>query len=134
MGTLSKVGNFSAGAGEFLTAGLTSWINKKTGAAAVVNTNSRAYRAGWWTGAGLTVATSAVSSVTAQAVNGGREGIIYGRGGLPGLGRGGKALLNSGWLRFGWGWKGTALEGYDVIRIGISEGEGWWHSWTVWRP
>ena len=125
-GAISWAGNFSAGAGEFLSAGLTSWVNRKTGAASVVDTNSGAYRAGFWTGAGLTVATSAVGSVTAQAVNGGREGIIYGRGS--------NALLNSGKLRFGWGWKGTATEGYDIIRVGIGESKAWWHSWTIWRP
>jgi RHS repeat-associated protein len=116
-GALSWAANFSAGAGEFLTAGLTSWINRKTGAASVVNTNSGAYRAGWWTGLGLTVATSAASSVTAQAVNGGKQGIIYGRGGLPGLSRGGEALLNSGKVRFGWYWTGTR----DAVGLRIGE-------------
>lgn len=53
MGRLSTAANFSAGAGDFLTAGITSWINRKTGAAAVINRNSGAYTAGVATGAGL---------------------------------------------------------------------------------
>jgi len=121
--------NFSAGAGEFLTAGITSWINRKTGAASVINTNSGAYKAGWWTGAGLTVATTAAGSVTAQAVNGVKEGIIYGRGA--------NALLNSGKVRFGWYWTGTR----DAVGLRIGEAAragraGTWIHWHIpfWHP
>jgi hypothetical protein len=125
MGRLSWAANYTAGAGEFLTAGITSWINGKTGAASVINTNSGAYRAGFWTGVGLTAAETGAGTFAAQAVNSGRTGMIYGRGG--------NALLNSGRFRFGWGWKGSATAGYDVIRIGIGESKAWYHSWTIWE-
>jgi hypothetical protein len=132
MGTLSKVGNFSAGAGEFLSAGLTSWINRKTGAASVVNTSSGAYRAGWWTGAGLTVATSAAGVVTSQAVNGGKYGIIYGRNRMlynslldSPMGPKALSLANSGFVRFGWYWEETV----DAVGLRI----GSLHL-PFWRP
>ena len=81
--------------------------------------------------AGLTAATAVGGAVTAQAVNGSREGIVYGRGGLRGLSRGGEALLNSGKVRFGWYWTGTR----DAVGLRIGEVGDWiyWHI-PFWHP
>jgi hypothetical protein len=57
---LTGVSNFSAGAGDFLTVGLTTRFNKWTGAQSVVDTNSDAYTAGTVTGIGITAAGGAL--------------------------------------------------------------------------
>jgi hypothetical protein len=40
---LKGAADFSAGAGDKLTLGLTTWINKQTGAASVISTDSMSY-------------------------------------------------------------------------------------------
>jgi RHS repeat-associated protein len=53
------------------------------------------------------------------------------------LGRGGRGLLNSNdFLRFGWGWQGSARAGRDVIRVAIGSKRlpRHWHmeTWPLW--
>ncbi len=45
----------------------------------------------------------------------GRGGILFGRGGSFGA----KGILNRGYVRLGWGWKGSQAAGQDVFRMGI---------------
>jgi hypothetical protein len=118
---LKTTSDFSAGAGDFLSGGLTTKINNATGASSVVDTNSGSYKAGVITGVGLTVATSAAGAVTSQAVGAGKYGMVYGRGG--------NALLNSGKVRFGWYWTGAR----DAVGLRIGEGLNTLHI-PFWHP
>jgi RHS repeat-associated protein len=64
---LSGLSNFSAGAGDFLSFGLTTRFNTWTGAQSVVDTNSGAYTAGVVTGIGVTAAGGALAAGKAFA-------------------------------------------------------------------
>jgi len=110
--TLSNVGNFSAGAGDFLSFGLTKKINQMDGGSAFINSNSGAYTAGKVTGIGIGVADIAATGLTAAAVREGKYGAMFGRGGRTGGG-----LMNVGKVRFGWYWTGTR----DAIGLRILE-------------
>jgi hypothetical protein len=110
--TLSNVGNFSAGAGDFLSFGLTKKINQMDGGSAFINSNSGAHTAGKVTGIGIGVADIAATGLTAAAVREGKYGAMFGRGGRTGGG-----LMNVGKVRFGWYWTGTR----DAIGLRILE-------------
>jgi RHS repeat-associated protein len=129
--TLEKVSTFSNGAADWLTFGLTKWVNKKNGGSAFIDYKSRTYKAGEATGAAIGVADVAAGGLTAGALaEGGGKGGIFGRGGKAAGG-----LLNRGLVRFGWGWEGSATAGRDVIRIGIGDSKSLIHIHIpVWYP
>jgi hypothetical protein len=64
---LNTASNFSAGAGDFLSFGLTTRFNQWTGAQSVVDTNGNAYAAGVVTGVGVTAAGGALGAGKALA-------------------------------------------------------------------
>jgi RHS repeat-associated protein len=125
---LKAVGTFSSGAADFLTLNRTKRLNQWDGGAAAVDYNSRIYTAGKVTGVGLTIATAVAGGATAAAVADGKNGAYFGRGTA--------SVFNSGKVRFGWGWKGTAATGRDVIRLGIGSARGtsWWSHIIFWYP
>ena len=53
---------------------------------------------------------------TAAALAGGKSGALFGRGA--------NAFFNSGSIRFGWGWSGTAIGGRNIIRLAIGHRPG----------
>jgi len=130
--TLQSVGTFSSGAADFMTFGVTKKINQWDGGAVSIDYKSGTYTAGKVTGIGLTVLSTVAGGLTAGALREGKiVGGIFGRGGPI---RGG--LLNRGVVRFGWGWKGSATAGRDVIRLGIgaARGTNWWSHIPIWYP
>ncbi len=78
---------------------VTKKINQADGGAAFINYNSKTYTAGQVTGGALAFADVAATGFTVAAARGGKYGSVFGRGG--------KALLNTGPVRFGWYWTGT---------------------------
>jgi hypothetical protein len=128
---LYYTGTFASGASDFMTLGLTKYINKVDGGASSIGYDSGTYTAGKVTGIGLTVATTAAGGLTRGALSEGKVvGGLFGRGGAI---RGG--VFNRGFIRFGWSWEGSAQGGRDVIRIGIGEAGSWIHLHIpVWYP
>ncbi|MGO9241248.1 MAG: RHS repeat-associated core domain-containing protein [Bryobacteraceae bacterium] len=60
--TISGVSDFSAGAGDWLSVGVTTLINRWTGGQSGVNTKSNAYMAGVATGVGVSTAGTALAA------------------------------------------------------------------------
>ncbi len=128
--------NFSAGMGDALTGrmipgvstSVTEYVRNQMGTDSVVAKSSLTYRGGDLTGGtvGWTLAGSA--SATAAAIANGKYGALFGRGG--------KALVNQGLVRFGWYWEGPAATGRDVVglRIGSARGTSWWSHIPFWYP
>jgi RHS repeat-associated protein len=110
-------GNFSSGFLDWWTLGFGSRL---LGTRDVVDTESGLYTAGEVTGAAFTAAIGA----TAAAVQGGKYGSLFGRGGRVAGGR-----FNRGIIRFGWYWTGTR----NAIGLRIGEGAGTWHI-PFWDP
>ncbi len=128
-GTLAWASNYSAGAGDFLSFGLTiparkaiSWLNGN-GYGDAANYQSGAYITGAVTGAAIQTAFGA----TGGAIANGKNGALFGRGG---------AFFNRGPIRFGWSWEGSAKAGRDVIRLGIgaARGTSWWSHIPFYYP
>ena len=126
--TLTIFSNFSAGAADFLTLGLTKRINQWDGGATTINYNGGTYNAGKVVGAGLTIALAVGGGATVAAIADGKNGAYFGRGTAT--------LFNSGKVRFGWNWVGPARGGRDVIRLGIgpARGTSWWSHIIFWYP
>jgi RHS repeat-associated protein len=72
--------------------------------------------------AGLGPASSGVRALLA-ARWAGRAASLFGRGGQYGT----KGLLNSRFVRVGWGWRGTARVGQNVFRIAAGNPGSWFH-------
>jgi hypothetical protein len=128
---IDHIGTFAAGAGDFLSFGLTKKINDADGGSAFIDYGSKTYTAGKVTGIGITATGAVAGGLTAGALREGKVvGGVFGRGGAV---RGG--LLNRSFIRFGWSWEGSAQAGRDVIRIGIGEADSWIHIHIpVWYP
>lgn len=108
--SLSTTGTFSAGAGDFLSFGLTKRFNDWTGGSAFINYNSGVYKGGKGVGIGLTVVDIVATGFTVAAVRGGKSALAPTAGVLgKSFGRGGKIAgsgfrFNQGVVRFGWYW------------------------------
>jgi RHS repeat-associated protein len=129
---IDHIGTFAAGAGDFLSFGITKKINDADGGSDFIDYGSKTYTAGKVTGIGITVTGAVAGGLTAGALKEGKGiGGIFGKGGAA---RGG--LLNSNkFVRFGWSWEGSAQAGRNVIRIGIGEAGSWIHIHIpVWYP
>jgi hypothetical protein len=120
-----------AGAGDFLSFGVTKKINDLDGGSSFIDYKSKTYTGGKLTGVGLTAATLVGGTATAAALREGKVfGGVFGRGGAAGGG-----VLNRGFIRFGWSWDASGQTGRDVIRIGIGDTKSWIHLHIpVWYP
>jgi hypothetical protein len=128
---IDHIGTFAAGAGDFLSFGVTKKINDADGGSAFIDYGSPTYTAGKVTGIGITATGAVAGGLTAGALREGKvAGGVFGRGAKAGGG-----LLNRSFIRFGWSWEGSAQAGRDVIRIGIGEADSWIHIHIpVWYP
>jgi len=132
--TLATVSNFAAGAGDCLTGrcipfvhtSLTEWA-RGSAADSVVNKNSGAYLGGRISGGVVGSALVSAVGATAAAVADGKNGALFGRGLNT-------AFNSSDKVRFGWGWKGPAKGGVNIIRLGIgpARGTSWWNHIIFW--
>jgi len=137
---LAGSSNFFAGAGDCLTGrcipfvhnSLTEWARRLNGADAVVNKTGFSYAAGEFTGGVVGSALLSAGGATAAAIADGRNGAFFGRAVNNPLFNGN--ALGTGSLRFGWGWKGAAKGGRNVIRLGIgaARGTNWWNHIIFW--
>ena len=132
---LKIAADFSAGAGDCLTGrclffgtSLTEQARKWFGTDSVVSKDGAAYGSGELFGGTVGYALAASASATALAIRGGKSGALFGRGK--------NTLFNSSRIRFGWGWKGPAIGGRDVIRLGIGPagGQHWYSHIIFWFP
>jgi RHS repeat-associated protein len=122
---LKKASDFSAGAGDALSLGLTFVIRKYVYCHCddVVDKGSGAYITGAVTGTAISTAIGATGGALAD----GKYGALFGRGG---------GFFNRGPFRFGWSWEGSATAGRDVIRLGIgaARGTSWWSHIPFYYP
>jgi RHS repeat-associated protein len=119
---LKGLSDFSAGAGDWLSFGLTDLARDWQGTNSVVNKASGSYVSGVVVGAAIQSTITAGGSAAARAVDAGKQSWIYGKAGFGGV-------LNSGSVRFGWAWNGS--RNYIGLRIG--EGASTLHIpiWTL---
>jgi hypothetical protein len=126
--------NGIAGAGDKFTTipftkfSVTAWARNVIPGGDSTNTNSSSYQVGGWLGTGFQVFFGSAVGGTAAAVANGKNGAYFGRGTAT--------VFSSGRVRFGWGWKGPAVGGKDVIRLGIGppRGTSWWSHIIFWYP
>jgi hypothetical protein len=118
---LKKTSDFSAGAGDVLSFGMTFVIRKYVYCHCddVVDKGSGAYITGAVTGTAISTAIGATGGALAE----GKNGALFGRGG---------GFFNRGPFRFGWYWDKTR----DAIglRIGAARGTSWWSHIPFYRP
>jgi hypothetical protein len=105
---VNDAANFSAGMGDTISFGGTAWIRKQWddtfwGGRASANKCSGWYKGGEVAGYAWGVATFGVGATP--------------RGWL--LGRGGGLLNSNDYIRLGWSWKGSAMEGSEILRLAI---------------
>jgi hypothetical protein len=81
----------------------------------VVNKGSGTYLAGEIAGGTVLTALTTAETAVGAAAFGGKYGSLFGRGG--------EAFLNSGAVRFGWYWTGSA----DAIGLRVLEGAATTH-------
>jgi hypothetical protein len=142
MNGLESVSTFSSGAADFLTLGATKKINQADGGADFINYGSGTYTAGKVTGIGISaveLGAAVLKGLTAAALREGASAIAAGDTPAAGLFgrsvRGSEAgLLNRGPIRFGYSWKGPAIGGKNIIRLGIgaARGTNWWSHIITW--
>lgn len=104
---LKDIGDFAAGFGDTITFGGTAWIRshweKNLNWSDPTNECSGYYTGGEVAGYAWGAATLGVGSTP--------------RGWL--LGRGGGLLNSNDYIRLGWSWKGSAMEGKEILRLAI---------------
>ncbi|MBC7925343.1 MAG: hypothetical protein H7039_06760 [Bryobacteraceae bacterium] len=116
-----------AGAGDalttipFTTFSVTAWGRRVIPGGDSTNAQSASYRVSGWFGTRYQMLLGTAVGGTAGAVSGGKYG--------PTFGRGGKALLNRGPVRFGWYWDKTR----DAIGLRIFERPNTIHI-PFWHP
>ncbi len=132
---LQWLADFSAGFGDLISLGATSFVRDLMGTNRYVNMCSWSYTGGLVAGAAFNLASlnpsSAAKGLTSLARLGrqdvgsvlkaskpvvskllGPQGLLFGRGG--------RGILNSNdYFRIGWGWKGPAQGGKQILRIAI---------------